>query len=84
MRKTGDNTIKGFKFYPNPVNNTLNMSAQDNIEKVSIYNISGQEVINVTPNAVQTQVDMSRLQNGIYFVKAQVNGQLTAFKVIKK
>jgi hypothetical protein len=79
-----DNRINNFKFYPNPVNNTLNMSAQDNIEKVSIYNISGQEVINVTPNAVQTQVDMSRLQNGIYFVKAQVNGQLTAFKVVKK
>jgi hypothetical protein len=79
-----NNHISGFNFYPNPVNNTLNMSAQDNIEKVSIYNISGQEVINVTPNAVQTQVDMSRLQNGIYFVKAQVNGQLTAFKVVKK
>jgi len=79
-----DNQIAGFKFYPNPVNNSLNLSAQDNIEKVSIYNISGQEVMNITPNAMQTQVDMSRLQNGIYFVKAQINGQLTAFKIVKK
>ncbi len=79
-----DNKIAGFNFYPNPVNNTLNLSAQDNIEKVAIYNISGQEVMTITPNALQTQVDMSRLQNGIYFVKAQINGQLTAFKVVKK
>ena len=79
-----NNRIKGFNYYPNPVNNTLNLSAQDNIEKINIYNISGQEVMNITPNSLQTQVDMSRLQNGIYFVKAQINGQLTAFKVVKK
>ncbi len=79
-----ENKIDGFKFYPNPVNNTLNLSAQNNIENVIIYNISGQEVIAITPNSLQTQVDMSRLQNGIYFVKAQINGQLTAFKVVKK
>jgi hypothetical protein len=79
-----DNTIEGFKFYPNPVDNTLNLSAQDNIEMVSISNITGQEVIKLTPNQTQTLVDMSRLPNGIYFVKAQVNGEVTAFKVVKK
>jgi len=79
-----DNQIEGFKFFPNPVNNVLNMTAKDNIEAVSITNITGQEVMNVTPNAMETQVNMSQLQNGIYFVKVQVNGQVTAFKVIKK
>ncbi len=79
-----DNKIEGFKFYPNPVNHTLNLSAQDQIENISIYNVTGQEVINMQPNTVQAQVDMSQLQNGIYFVKAQINGQVTAFKVVKK
>ncbi len=79
-----DNQIAGFKFYPNPVNHMLNLSANDNIEAVSITNVMGQEVLKVSPEATQTQIDMSHLQNGIYFVKAQVNGQMTAFKVIKK
>ncbi len=79
-----DNQIAGFKFYPNPVNNTLNISAKDNIEAVSITNVMGQEVLRVSPEATQTQIDMSHLQNGVYFVKAQVNGEMTAFKVIKK
>jgi len=79
-----ENQIAGFKFYPNPVNHTLNLSAKDNIEEVSISNVMGQEVMHLTPNATETKVDMSQLQNGIYFVKAQVNGELTAFKVIKK
>jgi len=79
-----NNQIAGFEFYPNPVNNTLNLSAQDQIENVNIYNVTGQEVINIQPNKVQAQVDMSQLRNGIYFVKAQINGQVTAFKVVKK
>jgi len=79
-----DNQIAGFNFYPNPVNHTLNLSAQDQIENVNIYNITGQEVMHTQPNAVQAQVDMSQLQNGIYFVKAQINGQVTAFKIVKK
>ena len=79
-----NNTIEGFKFYPNPVDNTLNMTAQNNIEKISITNVSGQEVIKLNPDKTQTQVDMSSLPNGIYFVKAQVNGEVTAFKIVKK
>ncbi len=79
-----DNQIAGFKFYPNPVNNTLTLSAQDNIDNVSIFNVAGQQVLYVKPETTQTQIDMSKLQNGIYFVKAQINGELTAFKVVKK
>ena len=79
-----ENQIAGFKFYPNPVNHTLNLSAKNNIEVISISNVMGQEVLRMSPNVTETKVDMSQLQNGIYFVKAQVNGELTAFKVIKK
>ena len=79
-----DNQIEGFKFYPNPVNHTLNISAKNNIDMLSITNIAGQEVIRLTPNTTATQVDMSRLPNGMYFVKANVNGEITAFKVTKK
>ncbi len=79
-----DNQIEGFKFYPNPVNHTLNISAKNNIDMLSITNIAGQEVMILTPNTTATQVDMSRLPNGMYFVKARVNGEVTAFKVVKK
>ncbi len=79
-----ENRIAGFQYYPNPVNNILNLSANDHIEQVNISNIAGQEVLKVTPNNVAAQIDMSHLPNGMYFVKAQVNGELTAFKIVKK
>jgi len=79
-----ENIIEGLKFYPNPVNNTLNIQAQNNIDLISIYNISGQEIVNIKPNVTKKQIDMSHLTNGMYFIKVQVNGKLTAFKVVKK
>jgi len=79
-----ENDIEGLKFYPNPVSNTLNIQAKQNIQAVYIYNLSGQEVVKMQPNVTKQQVDMSHLSQGMYFVKVQVNGQMTAFKVVKK
>ena len=79
-----ENEIKGLEFYPNPVSNTLNIQAKQDIQAVHIYNISGQEVLKLQPNTTEEQIDMSHLTNGMYFVKVQINGQLTAFKVVKK
>jgi len=79
-----DNKIDGFKYYPNPVSHTLNLDAQSNIQNISIYNVSGQEVLNLHPDALQTQIDMQQLQQGIYFVKVQIANQITAFKIVKE
>ena len=79
-----DNVIDGFTYFPNPVNNVLNLNAQNDITNVSVYDISGKEVMNLTPNAMDTQVDMSRLHKGIYFVKVMINDQVTAIKVVKE
>ncbi len=79
-----ENQIEGLKFYPNPVSNTLNIQAKQDIQTVTIFNISGQKVLEVYPNATDNQIDMRHLSNGMYFVKLQVNGQLSAFKVVKK
>ena len=79
-----DNTIDGFSYYPNPVNNSLNLSAQNDIQNIMIFDMTGKEVMNITPNTMDTQVDMSRLNSGMYFVKVRINDQLTAFKVVKE
>lgn len=79
-----DNIIDSFNYYPNPVTNTLNISAKDNIQSISIFDITGKQVISVAPNALETRIDFSSLKSGIYFVKARVSGQMTAFKIIKK
>lgn len=72
-----------FTFGPNPVNNVLTLKAQENITNVSIVNLLGQEVIKAKPNALNATIDLSNIDNGAYFIKAQINDKKGTFKIIK-
>lgn len=77
-------TLKSFTYFPNPVTNTLNMKAQSTIQNVSIYNMLGQEVLRTSPNTLNSEVDMSSLQTGAYFVKVTINDATDTIRVIKQ
>lgn len=79
-----DINVAEFKFYPNPVQDKLNLRAQDNIQNVSIYNMLGQEVLRQAPNKNYSEVDMSALQTGSYFVKVTINGVTETKQIIKR
>jgi len=73
-----------FTYYPNPVNNTLTLNAQNNIENVTMYNMLGQEVLRANPNSVDSDIDMSSLANGSYFVKVTIANVTNTIRVIKQ
>ena len=69
--------------YPNPTNNILylNSSKSSNWE---LINEVGQVVLSgSTNNANKQKVDISALQNGIYFLKVQTDNSVTTHKVLK-
>ena len=71
-------------FYPNPVKDVLNISADQKITSVSLYNVAGQKVIN-NVKADDRKINVSRLVAGTYIVTAILeNGKTETFKVIKK
>ncbi|WP_422104980.1 T9SS type A sorting domain-containing protein [Winogradskyella sp.] len=73
-----------FSYYPNPVENTLTLKAQNTIETVTMYNMLGQEVLRATPNSVDSNIDMSGLQTGAYFVKVTIANTTQTVRVIKQ
>ncbi len=73
-----------FSFYPNPVKNTLNLSYNQEISNVDVFNLLGQKVIATKLNANSGQIDMSSLPNGAYMVKVTSNNQVKTIKVIKQ
>lgn len=79
-----DNAFEGFAYYPNPTTNILNVSAKSNIENITIYNVLGQQLINVTPDNLTAKVDISNLSAGMYVMKATVNGNVGSFNIIKR
>ena len=73
-----------FTYYPNPVNNTLTLNAQNNIENVRMYNMLGQEVMNAQPQAVDSDIDMSSLETGTYFVQVTIASITKTVRVVKQ
>ena len=57
------------EIYPNPANNVLNIvSYTVGIEKINIYNLNGQLVLNKEVNNNQKTLNISSLESGIYII----------------
>ena len=73
---------KEAKVYPNPAQNMLHVKGDD-LTQVEVFNIMGQSVMNINENI--EAIDISCLQNGIYFVRLKTNdGEKTVKLVIEK
>ena len=81
---TNDFETLNARIYPNPATNLLNIESEISIEKVSVYNILGQEVISKSPNAELVTLDVSSLQVGVYIVKTSINGNVSSTRFIKE
>ena len=73
-----------FSYYPNPVKNILNLSYNQEISNVEVFNLLGQKVSFNKVNANSAQIDMANLANGAYMVKVTSNNQVKTIKVIKE
>ena len=75
-----NNAIK-VELYPNPVNDVLTVKG-DNIVKVAIFSALGQEIISVEN---RNEIDVTSLNNGLYFVRLVDNkGNTLTRKIVKQ
>jgi hypothetical protein len=68
--------------YPNPVKDMLTLKISNSFKnkKLTLSNVSG-ETIKIFEIALDKNVDLSGLSNGIYFLK--VEGLISSYKIIK-
>jgi len=78
-----DFNSKGFLASPNPVNDVLNLRANEEITSIAIYNVLGQEVFKKDINTLDAAIDMSSYQKGIYILKANIGNVEGSVKIIK-
>jgi len=79
-----ENAFEGFTFFPNPAQNTLNISAQTEVQNITLVNLVGQVVLEQQIDATSSQIDISRLTSGVYLMNVSANGQVGTYKVIKE
>ncbi len=73
-----------FKFYPNPATDVLNVSADSNIDFISITNLLGQEVRYLAPDQKQVILNIADLQNGVYMMRVKAGEKISTVKFIKE
>lgn len=78
-----------FQIYPNPADGILNIqissSAIDKGVSIRLFNLLGQKVFEIDPPRNQTlvleRITLDHLPNGIYFLAAEINNQMTMQKI---
>ena len=72
-----------FVVYPNPVQNTLNVSAGVSVDQVSIFDLTGREVMRATPNTSAFSLDVANLNKGLYLVSLKAGDKEMTTKLVK-
>ncbi|GAA0746769.1 hypothetical protein GCM10009431_23440 [Gaetbulibacter jejuensis] len=79
-----DNEFLDFN-YNNPISDYLKINSQNNLNKVSIFNMLGQELLTKTPNSSKVIIDVTDLIKGVYLVKVLTSERTEkTIKVVKK
>jgi len=74
-----------FNIYPNPVKDVVNINSKNTIEKQAmyVYDMLGQLIIAVPHAENVSNIDVSRLQSGSYFLKIKSDKGNSSVKFIK-
>ena len=81
---TNDFDAETISTFPNPVVSNWNVQAQDNITSITMFNILGQQVLNVVPNTNSFTQDLSSFTAGIYLATIKTVQGSKTIKVIKQ
>lgn len=79
-----EHAFTGFKMYPNPVKDILYLQNDNIIERISVINLLGQEVLSQANNKEMATVNLQDLANGVYLVKVKAQQSEKTIKIIKE
>jgi len=74
--------IDNLKIYPNPASEQLNISSDVAIKFISIVNSLGQNVLSLNTDTVNTVIDISTLNKGVYSITTITENGLSTSKLV--
>lgn len=79
-----DFDLADFNYFPNPVQNLLNISNSSNIDSIEVISVSGKSILSKKINNTYSEIDLSGISSGFYFLKVKSEGKSKTIKIIKK
>jgi Secretion system C-terminal sorting domain len=80
---TSDFETNTISFYPNPTKDYINISSENAIEQITIFNLLGQEVLTKQVNSREFVLNITNLSNGTYIAKLNSLGKSKSVKLVK-
>ncbi|WP_264531936.1 T9SS type A sorting domain-containing protein [Flavobacterium sp. N502540] len=81
---TSDFALPDFRFYPNPVQHNLSIQNSSAIDEIELLSVSGKTILSKRINHTQSEIDLSNVAAGFYFLKVKAEGQIKTVKIVKK
>ena len=73
-----------FDLYPNPVSDKLYVKTENDVEEVTIYNLTGVAVYNEECRMKNVELNVADLNSGVYFIKVRTANSEVINRIIKK
>lgn len=83
LMSTSDAEKSTLSFYPNPAKNVLNVDNSKEITDITVYDLSGKNVLNLKPNSKNVKLDVSKLSKGVYMMRVGNKDGAKTVKIIK-
>ncbi len=77
------NSNSGISIYPNPARELINISALERIEKIAIHDVLGKNIMVITPEDYEAEINITRLESGMYFVTVYTENSYSIHKLQK-
>jgi hypothetical protein len=79
-----DNQLVSFSAYPNPSKNSWTVKTNNiNISSIIVFDVLGKNVLTMSPNVSEVNIDASKLSKGLYFATVNTEAGSESLKLIK-
>ena len=78
-----ENEILNLNYYVNNLNQLI-LSANQAFDKISLFNLLGQQALSQKLSAQDESIDLNSLTSGVYLVKVQIGDSSKTFKIVNK
>lgn len=78
-----EHEITNITFFPNPAEDFIQLSTNENVKYINIFNLEGQKIMYIN-NPAESRINISTLQSGTYIIQVNQNGVEERMKFFKK
>ena len=78
-----ENTSTEIQLIPNPATDKLMITHPMLANRISILNLNGQVLMELVPQMLSTEINISTLPSGTYFIQSEIEGQIISNRLVK-